>query len=376
MGGPRRIRVLVIEDSPVIQQLLAHIIGADPRLEVAGVASSGEQALRMIERVGPDVVSLDIRLPGIDGFEVTSRIMRQNPLPIVIVASDVRDLDIPMRALQAGALAVVEKPGSVARADYQVVAHHLCTQLVIMSQVKVIRHRIAARPANDRRGARGSAADSPAAPVGSTGPAALPDAAAAVDGRRRRFRALGLVASTGGPAALARLLKELPGDYPLPILAVQHMGAPFMAGFANWLGTVSPLPVLLAEQGAYPRPGHVHVAPGDRHLTVENGVIRLTAGDPVCGQRPSGEVLFRSMAAAYGAAGIGVLLTGMGEDGARGLLAMRQAGAYTVAEHASTAVIHSMPGTAVRLGGAVEELPLDQIAARLLQLTSDDKMAS
>lgn len=364
MTAPRRIRVLVVEDSPVIQQLLAHIIGADPRLEVAGIASSGEQALRMIERAVPDVVSLDIRLPGIDGFEVTSRIMRLTPLPIVVVASDVRDLDIPMRALQAGALAVVEKPGSVARADYQTVAHHLCTQLVIMSQVKVIRHRISARstPRAD--------------PPGAVASAPLPSQAVAADGRRRRFRALGLVASTGGPAALAKLLKELPPGFPLPIFLVQHMGAPFMAGFASWLGTVSPLPVSLAEHGVIPRPGHVYVAPGDRHLTVDNGVVRLTAGAMVCGQRPSGEVLFQSMATVYGAAGIGVLLTGMGEDGARGLVEMRRAGAFTIAEHASTAVIHSMPGTAVRLGGAVEELPLDQVASRLLQLTSDDKMAS
>ena len=223
-AGTRRIRVLVVEDSPVIQQLLSHVIGADPRLEVAGIASSGEQALRMIEKNAPDVVSLDIRLPGIDGFEVTSRIMRQNPLPIVVVASDVRDLDIPMRALQAGALAVVEKPGSMARADYQTVAHHLCTQLVIMSQVKVIRHRITARAVRSP-GANG---DTPSTDGG------LPEAVVTADGRIRRFRGLGLVASTGGPAALAKVLKELPAGFPLPVFVVQHMGAPFMEGFA-WL---------------------------------------------------------------------------------------------------------------------------------------------
>ncbi len=364
--APRRIRVLVVEDSPVIQQLLSHVIGSDPRLEVAGIASSGEQALRMIEREAPDVVSLDIRLPGIDGFEVTSRIMRQTPLPIVVVASDVRDLDIPMRALQAGALAVVEKPGSMARADYQTVAHHLCTQLVIMSQVKVIRHRITARPA---RPANASPASSFPAP-------SLPAQAVTADGQLRRFRALGLVASTGGPAALSRILRELPAGFPLPVFVVQHMGAPFMAGFANWLGSVSALPVRLGEQGTTPRPGTVYVAPGDRHMHVENATIRLSDAPMVCGQRPSGEVLFQSMARGYGATGIGVLLTGMGEDGARGLAEMHRTGAYTIAEHASTAVIHSMPGTAVRLGGTVEELPLDRVAGRLLQLTSDHKMVS
>lgn len=309
--GPRRIRVLVVEDSPVIQQLLSHVISADPRLEVAGIASSGEQALRMIERTAPDVVSLDIRLPGIDGFEVTSRIMRQTPLPIVVVASDVRDLDIPMRALQAGALAVVEKPGSMARADYQTVAHHLCTQLVIMSQVKVIRHRITARAARPASGmSAGVSADAPSQE------GRLPDEAVAPDGRLRRFRALGLVASTGGPAALAKVLRDLPADFPLPVFVVQHMGAPFMAGFASWLGTVSALPVRLGEAGLPPRPGTVYVAPGDRHLLVDGATLRLTADPMVCGQRPSGEVLFQSMARAYGASGIGVLLTGMGEDGA------------------------------------------------------------
>ncbi|MBY6263522.1 response regulator [Azospirillum sp. 412522] len=362
---------MVVEDSPVIQQLLSHVISADPRLEVAGIASSGEQALRMIERTAPDVVSLDIRLPGIDGFEVTSRIMRQNPLPIVVVASDVRDLDIPMRALQAGALAVVEKPGSMARADYQTVAHHLCTQLVIMSQVKVIRHRISARGAKP---AVGQTAGSPAEASSPDG--RLPEEAVAADGRIRRFRALGLVASTGGPAALSRILKDLPTDFPLPVFVVQHMGAPFMAGFASWLGTVSALPVRLGEAGLSPRPGTVYVAPGDRHMLVDGATLHLSADPMVCGQRPSGEVLFQSMARGYGAAGIGVLLTGMGEDGGRGLVDMHRAGAYTIAEHASTAVIHSMPGTAVRLGGVVEELPLDRVAGRLLQLTSDDKMTS
>ena len=374
--GTRRIRVLVVEDSPVIQQLLSHVISADPRLEVAGIAATGEQALRMIERTAPDVVSLDIRLPGIDGFEVTSRIMRQTPLPIVVVASDVRDLDIPMRALQAGALAVVEKPGSMARADYQTVAHHLCTQLVIMSQVKVIRHRITARAARPASGMSAGASAEASSQDNRSPDNRLPEEAVTADGRLRRFRAVGLVASTGGPAALAKILRDLPVDFPLPVFVVQHMGAPFMAGFASWLGTVSALPVRLGEAGLTPRPGTVYVAPGDRHLLVDGATLRLTADPMVCGQRPSGEVLFQSMARAYGASGIGVLLTGMGEDGARGLVDMRTAGAYTIAEHASTAVIHSMPGTAVRLGGAVEELPLDRVAGRLLQLTSDDKMAS
>nr|WP_211109460.1 chemotaxis protein CheB [Azospirillum tabaci] len=351
---------MVVEDSPVVQQLLAHVIGEDPRLELAGIAASGEQALRMVDSLKPDVVSLDIRLPGIDGFAVTQRLMRDHPVPIVVVASDVRDLDIPMRALQAGALAVVEKPGSMARADYQTVARHLCTQLTIMSQVKVIRQR--GRPRSGDEETRGDGGRGKGAPVPTPPP--LPPSVV-----KRQFRALGITASTGGPAALVKLLRGLPTNFPLPVFVVQHIGAPFVAGFASWLGSVTPLPVALASDAPH-RPGHVYVAPGELHLTAEPGGMRLIQGEPVCGQRPSGDVLFSSLASAFGAAAIGVLLTGMGEDGARGLTDMRRAGAYTIAEHASTAVIHSMPGTAVRLGGVTEELPIDKMAARLLELVS------
>ena len=346
----KKTRVLVVEDSLVVQQLLTYIIGGDPRLEVAAIASSGEQALRLIERVKPDVVSLDIRLPGIDGFEVTSRIMRQHPTPIVVVASDVDDLDIPMRALQAGALAVVEKPGSMARADYDTVAGRLRTQLHCMSQVKVITQRFTQRQTHTGR----LATQRPLLPL----PAP------------RRYQALGLVASTGGPAALVKLLNGLPANFPMPIFIVQHIGAPFVAGFASWLGSVCPFPVQLGQHGAHPQHGRVHVAPGGCHMTVETSGIRLVDGDMVCGQKPAGDMLFSSLARTYGGAALGVLLTGMGEDGARGLLDMRKAGAYTIAEHASTAVIHGMPGTALQLGAALEELPLDKMANRLLELVS------
>lgn len=347
-----KVKVLIVEDSPVVQQLLAHIVGTDPRLELAGIAATGEEALRAVERIRPDVVSLDIRLPGIDGFEVTKRLMRHHPVPIVVVAADVHDLDIPMRALQAGALTVVEKPVGLGRADYQAVARHLCAQLHGMSQVKVIRQRA------ERFAPRLAPSVSAPFTTMSPGPA---------DGR---YTALGLVASTGGPPALAKVLSDLPEVFPLPILVVQHIGAPFAAGFAQWLGTACPFPVELGDTGIRPLPGRVYVAPGDAHMTVERGTIRLTGAPPVCGQRPSGDVLLSSLAAAYGAGAMGVLLTGMGEDGARGLLDMRRAGSYTIAEHASTAVIHSMPGAAVRLGAAVEELPLPQVAPRLAALAS------
>lgn len=347
MAAGGRVRVLIVEDSPVVQRLLAHVISADPRLAVAGIAADADEAMRLIARDPPDVVSMDIRLPRIDGFEATRRIMRDHPLPIVVVAANVDDksLNISMNALRAGALAVVEKPPSMARADYQTLAHHLCTQLYIMSQVKVVRQRVCSTAA--------AAAEPP--------PVALPRVGPDV---------VVIVASTGGPGALARLLAGLPRDFGLPVVVVQHIGGPFVAGFANWLGTQSSLPVDLAREGEEPRPGHVHVAPGNIHLRLAGGRFRYDGSPPVHGQRPSGDILFDSVASGYGPRAVGLLLTGMGEDGARGLLAMRRAGAHTIAEAPSTAVIWGMPGAAVGLGAAVEQLPLEAMATRLLALAA------
>ncbi|MEW5728814.1 MAG: chemotaxis-specific protein-glutamate methyltransferase CheB [Pseudomonadota bacterium] len=343
MTSKARIRVLIVEDSAVVRTLLEHAIGADARLWVVGCAGNGEEALRLIRELDPDVVTMDIRLPGMDGFEVTRRIMRDHPLPIVVVASNVDDaaLGISMNALRAGALAVVEKPPGTGRADYDRIAGHLCTQLAIMSQVKVVRLR--RRPE----------------------PQAPPPAPAA---RHGEYSLVAIVASTGGPGVLARLLGGLPPDFQLPLVVLQHIGAPFVEGFAEWLGSVSALPVEMAAAGRAPRPGWVHVAPGGAHLVLRDGIFALDSGAPVQGQKPSGDVLFTSVAREAGAAAIGMLLTGMGEDGARGLLDLRRAGGYTIAEDATTAVVWGMPGVAVRLGAAIEQLPADALAARLVGL--------
>lgn len=337
------IKVLVVEDSPVVQQLLTHVIDGDHRLRVVGVAGDAVEAVRKIHDLRPDVVTMDIRLPHMNGFEATRWIMREHPLPIVVVASNVDDksLNISMNALRAGALSVVAKPAGVGRADYDAVAEHLRTQLVIMSEIRVVRQT--AR----RFGA------APLKPLA----------------HQPSVEMVALVASTGGPGAISRILGELPTGFAAPVLVVQHMGASFMGGFANWLGTLSPLPVALAADREMALPGHVYVAPGDLHLTVEDGVLRLSGAPPVQGQRPSGDMLFASLAAAKGHRAVGVLLTGMGEDGARGLAALRQAGGYTIAEDRTTAVIWGMPGAAVAMGAADEVLPGDAIAGRLRQLT-------
>ncbi|HTH17432.1 MAG TPA: CheB methylesterase domain-containing protein, partial [Magnetospirillum sp.] len=177
-----------------------------------------------------------------------------------------------------------------------------------------------------------------------------------------------IVASTGGPGALARVLGCLPKNFSVPVVVVQHMGEPFLAGFAHWLSSVSVLPVTLAGEGKRAEPGHVYVSPGDVHLAMSGHIMHLLSTPPVNAQRPSGDVLFQSLAEGNGPRAIGVLLTGMGEDGAHGLLALRLAGGHTIAEDRSTAIIWGMPGAAVALGAAGEVLPVDAIAGRLRQL--------
>ncbi|WP_114943122.1 chemotaxis-specific protein-glutamate methyltransferase CheB [Microvirga calopogonii] len=350
MASQPRVRVMVVEDSLVVRQLLVHIIASDPRLVVAAAVSSAEEALQEIGRVQPDVVSMDIRLPGMDGLEATRRIMSQHPTPIVVIADSIEDssLKISMNALRAGALTVVEKPVGLSSANYSGIASTICTQLYIMSQVPVVRQRSFA-PWRER--------------TATTPPRRDPEWSAA------RPSIMGIAASTGGPPALSKVLGALPVDFPLPVLLVQHMGAPFMEGFASWLNGLLPLNVRLAQDQEIPAAGNVYVAPGDRHLLLSPaGTLKVSAEPPLGNQRPSATMLFQSMARSVGRRGLGVILTGMGEDGAQGLVELRQAGGYGLAEDESTAVVYGMPAAAARLGGVNVSLPLDLIAPRIVRL--------
>ena len=268
----KKVRVMIVEDSAVVRELLRHVISSDPHLEVAAAVSTAEEALRILPRVAPDVVSLDIRLPGIDGLQATHRMMADHPVPIVVVAGSVQseDLNIAMNALRMGALAVVEKPVGVTAADYERVARHLCTQLRIMSEVRVVRQR-GARPT-------GPSEDRAVA----VPPRTLPIPTAGT------YDIVGLVASTGGPKALMLVLNGLGAEFPLPVVLVQHITSSFHAGFVQWLDGVCALPVQEAQDGAVPQPGHVYVAPAEQHPHVEGGRFCLDDAPPLKLQRPSG----------------------------------------------------------------------------------------
>jgi two-component system chemotaxis response regulator CheB len=252
-----------------------------------------------------------------------------------------------MDALQAGALTVLEKPSGTTSAEYEALAERICTQLAIMSQVKVVRRQGSARRDQhlERR--------------------VLPHPVA--------HRMLGIVSSTGGPSSLVRLFGGLGSDFPLPVALVQHITSSFLEGFAAWLENVCPFSVVIVRDRVVPARGTVYVATQDRHLRAEGGYLQVDAGDPVSAQRPSGTVLLGSMANTLGDSALGVLLTGMGNDGAEGLLQLRRKGGYTIAEDESTAVVYGMPAEAVRLGGVSESLPLPAIAPRILDLTLSRK---
>jgi len=338
------IRVLIVEDSAVVREHLRRIISADSRLQVAGMAASGEEALSVIDRVSPDVISMDIRLPGIQGLEVTRRIMAYRPTPIVVVSGiGSEEVSLTMQALKAGALAVVEKPVSTTHKDYESMATRLCMQLTIMSEVKVVRQR------NNRYGSLTKER------IG--GDAAL-------------YRLLGVATSTGGPSALMELLTGLGAGFTLPIVVVQHMTPSFMDGFASWLATVTPMPLQVVADRTLLEAGHVYLAPCHRHLVVDGSFAQLDDGAPVASHKPAADRLFTSMAVSVGSNSIGVLLTGMGEDGALGLRELRNAGGYTIAEDESTAVVYGMPAAAIRIGAASESLPLPDIAPRVRELVA------
>jgi two-component system chemotaxis response regulator CheB len=342
------VRVMIVEDSLVVRTLLANVVNSDRRFELVSAVSSAEEALSGLVRLAPDVISLDIRLPGMNGLEATSRIMAERPTPIVVVAASVEsgELDITMNALRAGALAVIEKPVGVEASGFREQAGNILTQLFIMSQVRVVRQW--------NRETRRTMA-----PI-------VPPKRLVQD---IEIRALGIGCSTGGPNALAVLLRDLPAGLDVPILLVQHIPPTFVASFASWIASISSLPVRLVREPEVLKAGWIYIAASGLHLGVANGNVVGTA-EPPAAQHPSADVLFRSMAREFGSAALGILLTGMGEDGAQGLLEMRRAGACTIAEDSSTAIVYGMPGAAMALGAVCESLPLQMIAPRIAELAT------
>jgi two-component system chemotaxis response regulator CheB len=380
------IRVVVVEDSPTARALLVGILRGDPDLEVVGEARDGIEAVELTQRLRPDVVTMDIHMPRLDGFAATKEIMITAPTPIVIATGSTQtsEVEVAMHALRAGAVAVVCKPHGPTSEGFEEASTRFRATIKAMAEVKVVRRWrpvVEARPAvNDgpthpkpgepgwktaslQPSSEGLAAVDPSLQGGPVGSIPLSS------GHLAKTRVVAIATSTGGPAALQQLLVGLPGDFPAPLLVVQHITSGFTQGLATWLNSVCDLHVKVAEQGERLLPHTVYLAPDGRHLGVSGpGSVALDDGPPLGGFRPSGTFLFTAVARVFGAAATAIVLTGMGEDGVNGLRAVRVAGGRTFAQDEKSSVVFGMPGAAIAAGLADLVLPPEQIALRLTRM--------
>jgi len=344
-----RLRVLIVDDSLTVRRRLADGFAFDTSCEVVGEAADGQQAFEQCQRLRPDVVTMDLVMPKVDGLRATELIMAHCPTPIIVLSAaenrteGLRTLD----ALAAGAVDAVDKPSGLLDSKWM---QTLVSRVRVAARVRVITH-VRARLQSE----------SP--------PARLPPQRVAAPTVPPRLLVMG--ASTGGPAAVRHILRSLPSDFPLPVLLVLHITEHFDTAMVEWLEGQSGLQVRNAVDGeVLPLPGRlaVRMAPGNRHLVVRAGRLRLVDGPERHSCRPSVDELFESVARELGAAAIGCLLTGMGRDGAEGLAAMRRAGAATVVEDESTCVVFGMPREAIRLGAAQHVVGLTEIPPLLTAL--------
>ena len=345
-------RVLIVEDSATMRHHLREALAPDPQLQIVGEAADGERAVQMTARLRPDVITMDMMLPGISGLAATEQIMADHPTPILVVSSaDREELFSTYNALAAGAVDVLEKPrGDDSDADWAV---RLRTSLRLVARIRVITH--------PRARLEGRVALPPPRPVPVPAPVAAGGLAMVAVG-----------ASTGGPGALTELLRSLPPNFPAPVLIVQHIATSeqFAVAFSDWLGGQTGRDVRYAVDGTpvIRVAGRIVLAPPDRHLYVRDKLLRLSDGPPRHSCRPSVDVLFESVADEFGPSAAGCLLTGMGRDGASGLLQMRDRGAVTFAQDESSCTVYGMPREAALLGAAAHVLPPNRIAGRLAEL--------
>jgi two-component system chemotaxis response regulator CheB len=348
VGQP--IRVLVAEDSLAQRELLVGLLRGDGML-IAGTANDGHEAVAAAMSLRPDVIAMDIHMPGLDGFEATRQIMQSCPTSIVLISSASDASQRVVAALAAGALTVVRKPGGGGDPGEASERASFLRTMRLMADVLVVTRRPDRIPVQSiQSGAQLRRADY------------LPVAGAP--------RILAIAASTGGPAAVQTLLNGLGLHFPLPILLAQHIARGFVAPLADWLSVTTHLPVHVAVRNEQLLPGHVYLAPDDQHMSVfmrdYTACRSMQSGDRYC---PSADILFESVAAVYGRRAIGVILTGMGDDGARGLQALRAAGGCTLAQDQASCVVYGMPRAAVELGAVERVAPLADLARAVCDLT-------
>ncbi|WZP00711.1 chemotaxis-specific protein-glutamate methyltransferase CheB [Isosphaeraceae bacterium EP7] len=348
------IRVLIVDDSATARTLIEAVLQTDPQIRVVGTAGDGAEAIRQAQLLKPDLITMDVNMPVMDGLEATRRILEVCPTPIVVVSAgvDSPEMKISFNALKVGALDVVSKPVGLTHKDFEAIRDRLVMSVKLMSEIKVLRRRasspdMASIPLPYLTSTRSVEPD-PATPT----PAVV---------------AIG--SSTGGPGVLNTLFRTLPADFPLPIVVVQHITAGFTQGLVDWLRAESRLPVCMIAPGTRLRPGVIHMAPDDQHVEfASRSSFYLSQGERVSFVRPSATVLFESVARHFGAESAGVLLTGMGDDGALGLKAMHDAGALTIAQDEASCVVYGMPRVAFEMGAARRVLNPPAIVRALVEM--------
>lgn len=336
------VRVVVVEDSATARALLVAILRSDPDIDVVGEATNGRDAVELAVRLRPAMIVMDIEMPVMDGLEATKRIMVEAPTPIIIVSArhDTRNVEVSLRALRVGALAVLAKPAGPATAAHGPDAARLVSLVKALSEVTVLRRRWQPDTVSGRH----------------------PEPAVTDQAWKGTIRAIGVAASTGGPAALYRFLELLPADMAAPVLVVQHIVEGFTAGLVSWLGSGTALPVTVAAHGEPLQAGVVYVAPDGRHIEVgPDATVALSGASPVQGFRPSATPLFASLGRRYGRSAAGVVLTGMGTDGLAGIQVLHQSGGLVLAQDEQTSAVFGMPGAVIgqKLAhrvGSVEDL--------------------
>lgn len=353
----KKVSVLVADDSPICRQLIADALKKDAELEVVAFAENGQEAIAKAQQLRPNVITMDVDMPVMDGLQAVEAIMAEWPTPILVLTADPRSQapELTCRALELGALALQVKPALDAGPE----AWNLAREVKLLSSVKVIRHL---------RGYQKKAAK------------AAPSTSAPADAAAFSASPIGLVtiaSSTGGPQVVHKLLSELPGDFPAPIALVQHINAAFAESLAGWLAASSKLKIKVAKDGEPLVPGEVLIAPPNLHMTIPaRGRVQLRPGEPRDGHIPSASSLMESAAKTYARRTVGIVLTGMGADGADGMAAIKAAGGRTVAQNQESCVVFGMPGAAIAKGAVEQVVHGDEMSAVLLRLARGESVTT
>lgn len=337
------IKILLADDSFLVRAVLRDALGSINDITIVGEAVNGAEAVAMTQNLGPDLIIMDILMPVMDGLAATEAIMARCPTPILILSATLEETDVRLAftAIKKGALDVMGKPSGVNHENREFI-DRLVEKIRLLARIRVIHH--ISRPRASR-----------------TTPTPKPDG-------KRSILAIG--ASTGGPKAVMSIVKTLPPDFNASVFIVQHISSGFARGFAHWLDLECSLPVRLAETGQLPRGGEVLVAPNDRHMVLAGDRLELTNGPPINSCKPSIDVFFASLAEEKGTQTVGVLLTGMGKDGARGLAQLHERGGATIVQDEKSCVVFGMPKAAISLNAADEILPLSEIPSALSRIFS------